>query len=176
MTIMQTVYTRVNSLRRREIADYLINSLKQSPWKSNNLTVARELSKSLWNSKALYRVCKWPLPSTVPNHINSINLVSSSPRVISPTFRKCKLYQKLRFWVFTAVTLKNTVFRDIMMSCGSCKNRRFGGIYCLHLHGEIIWISLVCSEAIPHDGRGREPLAPASPLSCLCVTVEIQFY
>jgi hypothetical protein len=31
------------------------------------------------------------------------------------------------FEVFTAVTMKNTVFCDVTL-CGSCKNRRFGGI------------------------------------------------
>jgi hypothetical protein len=31
-----------------------------------------------------------------------------------------------RFEVFTAVTMKNGVFWDVT-SCGSCKNRRFGG-------------------------------------------------
>jgi hypothetical protein len=32
----------------------------------------------------------------------------------------------VRFDVFTAVTMKNGVFWDVM-PCGSCKNRRFGG-------------------------------------------------
>jgi hypothetical protein len=32
----------------------------------------------------------------------------------------------VRFEVFTAVTMKNGVFWDVT-SCGSCKNRRFGG-------------------------------------------------
>jgi hypothetical protein len=36
-----------------------------------------------------------------------------------------------RFEVFTAVTMKNTVFWDVM-PCGSCKNRRFGGLHRLH--------------------------------------------
>jgi hypothetical protein len=31
-----------------------------------------------------------------------------------------------RLEVFTAVTMKNRVFWDVML-CGSCKNRRFGG-------------------------------------------------
>jgi hypothetical protein len=34
-----------------------------------------------------------------------------------------------------AVTMKNTVFWDVT-PCGSCKNRRFGGTYHLHLHGD----------------------------------------
>jgi hypothetical protein len=32
----------------------------------------------------------------------------------------------VRFEVFTAVTMKNSVFWDVT-SCGSCKNRRIGG-------------------------------------------------
>jgi hypothetical protein len=32
----------------------------------------------------------------------------------------------VKFEVFTAVTMKNGVFRDVT-PCGSCKNRRFGG-------------------------------------------------
>jgi hypothetical protein len=33
----------------------------------------------------------------------------------------------VRFEIFTAVTMKNDVFWDVTL-CGSCKNRRFGGI------------------------------------------------
>jgi hypothetical protein len=40
----------------------------------------------------------------------------------------------LRFKVFTAVTMKNAVFWDVM-PCRSCVNRRFGGTYRLHLQG-----------------------------------------
>jgi hypothetical protein len=38
----------------------------------------------------------------------------------------------VRFEAFTAVTMKNGVFW-IVMPCGSCKNRRFGGT-CRLLH------------------------------------------
>jgi hypothetical protein len=41
-------------------------------------------------------------------------------------------YYCVRFEVFTAVTIKNAVFWDVE-SCRSCVNRRFGGIYRLHL-------------------------------------------
>jgi hypothetical protein len=34
--------------------------------------------------------------------------------------------QHVRFEVFTAVTMKNVVFWDVM-PCDSCKNQRFGG-------------------------------------------------
>jgi hypothetical protein len=35
--------------------------------------------------------------------------------------------EDLRFEVFTAVSMKNDVFWDVT-PCGSCKNRRFGGV------------------------------------------------
>jgi hypothetical protein len=41
----------------------------------------------------------------------------------------------VRFEVFAAVTMKNVVFWDVT-PCASCKNRRFGGMYGLHLQGE----------------------------------------
>jgi hypothetical protein len=37
----------------------------------------------------------------------------------------------VRLEVFTVVTMKNGIFWDVM-SCGSCKNRRFGGTWHLH--------------------------------------------
>jgi hypothetical protein len=43
----------------------------------------------------------------------------------------------IRFEVFTAVTMKNTVFWDVA-PCRSCVNRRFGGMYYLHLQGKNI--------------------------------------
>jgi hypothetical protein len=41
----------------------------------------------------------------------------------------------VRFEVFTAVTMKNGVFWDVMPH-GSCKNRRFGGTWRLHHEGD----------------------------------------
>jgi hypothetical protein len=41
----------------------------------------------------------------------------------------------VRFEVFTAVTVKNAVSWD-MTSCGSCKNRRFGGTWRVHHQGD----------------------------------------
>jgi hypothetical protein len=43
----------------------------------------------------------------------------------------------LRFWVFTAMTMKNAVFWDVAL-CGSCKNQRFRGTWRLHLQGKKI--------------------------------------
>jgi hypothetical protein len=43
----------------------------------------------------------------------------------------------VRFEVFTAVTMKNAIFWD-MTPCTSCMNRRFGGMYRLHLQGRKI--------------------------------------
>jgi hypothetical protein len=41
----------------------------------------------------------------------------------------------VRFEVFTAVTMENMVFWDVMQ-CGSCKSRCFGGTYRLHHEGD----------------------------------------
>jgi hypothetical protein len=43
----------------------------------------------------------------------------------------------VRFEIFTAVTMKNAVFWDVAL-CRSCVNRRFGGMYRLHLQGRKI--------------------------------------
>jgi hypothetical protein len=40
----------------------------------------------------------------------------------------------VRFEVFTAATMKNADFWDVAL-CRSCVNRRFGGMYRLHVHG-----------------------------------------
>jgi hypothetical protein len=37
------------------------------------------------------------------------------------------MFTLVRFEVFSAVTMKNCVFWDVT-PCGSCKNRRFGGL------------------------------------------------
>jgi hypothetical protein len=42
---------------------------------------------------------------------------------------------RVRFEVFTAVTMKNAVFWDVT-PCGSCKNRRFGGTWRLLHQGD----------------------------------------
>jgi hypothetical protein len=60
---------------------------------------------------------------------------------------------RLRFEVFTAVTMKNGVFLDVT-PCGSCKNRRFGGSYCLLHEGDknmlrlLVTVSVVPSSPI----------------------------
>jgi hypothetical protein len=51
-------------------------------------------------------------------------------------YNYCRLYWSnsvhVRFEVFTAVTVKNTVIWNVA-PCRSCVNRRFGGTYRLHL-------------------------------------------
>jgi hypothetical protein len=42
-----------------------------------------------------------------------------------------------RFWVLTAVIMKSTIFWDITLCSPLKVNRRFGGIYRLHLQGRI---------------------------------------
>jgi hypothetical protein len=44
------------------------------------------------------------------------------------TQRSHEVQQNVKLEVFTAVTVKNDVFWDVM-PCASCKNRRFGGTW-----------------------------------------------
>jgi hypothetical protein len=62
--------------------------------------------------------------------------ISCRNRTLSPHTNRFNVNGKIfvRFEVFTAVTMKNGVFWDVT-SCGSCKNRRFGGTQRLHLQG-----------------------------------------
>jgi hypothetical protein len=74
---------------------------------------------------------------------------------ISMTFYTGKIYKQLsvyfnwisfwnyvRFEVFTVVTMKNGVFWNVT-PCGSCKNRRFGGTWCLLHQGDKIVAAFV---------------------------------
>jgi hypothetical protein len=47
----------------------------------------------------------------------------------------CKPKLLIKFYVFTAVIMKNAVFWELT-TCGYCKNRRFGGMHSLYLQGE----------------------------------------
>jgi hypothetical protein len=49
-------------------------------------------------------------------------------------YRRKDINSNVRFVVFTAVTMKSAVFRDVAQS-NSCANRRFGGSYRLYLQG-----------------------------------------
>jgi hypothetical protein len=44
-------------------------------------------------------------------------------------------YYCVRFEVFKVVIIKNVIFWDVTL-CGSCENRRFGGTYLVHHHGD----------------------------------------
>jgi hypothetical protein len=66
----------------------------------------------------------------------------------------------VRFEVFTAVIMKNAVFWDVA-PCRSCVNRRFGGIFRLHLEGKKIrergtsvkmWLQTTRGFSYPEDG------------------------
>jgi hypothetical protein len=56
-------------------------------------------------------------------------------RHITFQLQSSAFYYYVTFEVFTAVTMKNALFWDVT-SCGSCKNRRFGGAQHFHDQGE----------------------------------------
>jgi hypothetical protein len=57
----------------------------------------------------------------------------------------------VRFEVFTAVTMKNAVFLDVVR-CSSCVNERFGGTYRLHLQGRKIRVRATSVSRWLHTG------------------------
>jgi hypothetical protein len=64
------------------------------------------------------------LTKTTNPAILTVHVTDRSPEILPVIFIRC-LYKYVRFEFFTAVTMKNGVFRDVT-SCGSCKNRCFG--------------------------------------------------
>jgi hypothetical protein len=64
--------------------------------------------------------------------------VGSAPKLYKEDSRPAEIeLRDVEFELFTAVTMKNSLFWD-MVPCRSCENRRFGGTYSLHLQGRKI--------------------------------------
>jgi hypothetical protein len=59
------------------------------------------------------------------------NMEFTEARKVDSYVQMERIWFVVRFEVFTAVTMKNGVFW-VVTSCGSCKNRRFGGTWRLH--------------------------------------------
>jgi hypothetical protein len=57
-----------------------------------------------------------------------------------------------------AVTMKHAIFWDVML-CSSCKNRRFGGTYCLRHQGErrarFLNSAWQLAPSSPHKRQGK---------------------
>jgi hypothetical protein len=68
-------------------------------------------------------------------------------------------YYNVRFEVFTAVTMKNGVFWAVT-TCGSCKNRRFGGIWSLLHQGYLVFLRSVRRLLV------AACVVPISPIFC----------
>jgi hypothetical protein len=84
--------------------------------------------------------------------------------------------QRVRFEVFTAVTMKNAVFWDVT-PCGSCKNRRFGGTHHLHLQGgKSTEKQLISSDMLGITGLCAENRSPSTPKVNIFETQEILRY
>jgi hypothetical protein len=82
--------------------------------------------------------------------------------VLSPqTFRS--YVKQVRFEAFTAVIMKNVVFWDVAL-CRSSVNRRFGGIYCLHLQGRRICERGSSVSSLQPPAHAGSPLADSSTL------------
>jgi hypothetical protein len=78
------------------------------------------------------------------------------------------MYYIVRFEVFTVVTMKKAVFWDVA-PCRSCVNRRFRGMYRLHLQGRI-------QEEITNDPVSVAPAHAGSPFTdfFFCSTLKME--
>jgi hypothetical protein len=93
----------------------------------------------------------------------------SGPAILSeyfPTRLPITQFQFLRFKVFTAVIMKNVIFWDMAL-CSSCVNRRFGGMYRLHLQGRkiryrVTSVSRCLQTAVPPKCRFTQNLHGAT--------------
>jgi hypothetical protein len=74
----------------------------------------------------------------------------------------------VRFEVFTAVTMKNSVSWDVT-PCRFCVNRRFGGTYRLYLHGRKI------RERGTSVSRWQQYVNPEVYLKAMTTTVSFIF-
>jgi hypothetical protein len=85
---------------------------------------------------------------------------------------------KVRFEVFTLVTIKNTVFWDVA-PCKFIVNRRFGGTYRLHLQGRKIrergtGVTTTCSLADFSTLKIEEIRSPETSVHTRCTRRHIR--
>jgi hypothetical protein len=74
------------------------------------------------------------------------NLFNALNRVIDALYYRRNNIKYVRFEVFTVVTMKNGVFWDVT-TCGSCKNRHFGGT-CRSVRRLLVTANVVPSSPI----------------------------
>jgi hypothetical protein len=70
-------------------------------------------------------------------HIDDYQFFYSNMMLMLPEECWLKLFHWVRFEAFTAVSMKNVVFFDVVL-CRSCVDQCFGGTYRLHLQGSKI--------------------------------------
>jgi hypothetical protein len=103
------------------------------------------------------------------------NVVPSSPIIVT-LMKKALSSSETRFLQEPhGVTSQKTAFfseeRCLLgydHSVQFLQNRRFREAYRLHLQSEILWVSLVCSEDVPHGGRGWTSCNGISIVACIC--------
>jgi hypothetical protein len=111
----------------------------------------------------IYRILSMPY-SSIYSHLVLLVLISSAPSKYTSSFSFTHLFES-----------EANVFWEIT-HCGSSKNWCFGEhITSIIKVIRLFWVVLACSEDMPHDGWGWEPLAMVLTQWCLTVTLESLF-
>jgi hypothetical protein len=96
-----------------------------------------------------------PFRLTLSIYFSEVDILPRIDSSSKPSILSDNQNLSVRFEAFTAVTMKNVVFWDVAL-CRSCVNRRFGGMYRIHLQGRKIrerWTSVSrwLQRHIPED-------------------------
>jgi hypothetical protein len=111
------------AIRRNTPEDTILHSHRRENLKSYTYTATVIYFHSVLETTGMNQANLQTSITFCTGHHHKLMLRCRNPTV--------KMLTGIRFWVFTAVTMKNAVTWDTM-PCGSCKNRRFGGTYLLH--------------------------------------------
>jgi hypothetical protein len=110
-------------------AELSLDSTEAYPWEPTQPLIQWKHKNERTNKQT-----PWPL-------VRKRTIPTERPPLVGEIFqckhavKKCYVrMEALRFEVFTAVIMKNSVFWDVT-PCGSCKNRRFGETWRLHHQG-----------------------------------------
>jgi hypothetical protein len=135
--IVQREPNRLGVFLNANANDIVLNKHDCLLWEESFCSVDGCANRGLWHFRRLV-ACKpmryLPFLFTVTKQLIVLKMQDGWPhqsiaencllRICNTTNSSFQIHE--RFQVFTAVTMKNAVFSDVT-SCGSCKNRRFGG-------------------------------------------------
>jgi hypothetical protein len=77
--------------------------------------------------------------------------------------------------LWTDRAMKKAVLWDVTTPYSFCKNRRFGGTYCLHVQDEKLWVALVRLLALLRPSSGTSSLGSKGTHNCFTLKLDAIF-